>query len=66
MNEQQVIEAYDKQLPERVVERTCGNETPAPFSCKIYIYEGILRRGHPKLSVVFENVGGRWLVSQWL
>jgi hypothetical protein len=66
MNEQQVIQAYNTQLPDRVVERTCGNETPAPFPCKIYIYEGTLQRGHPKLSVVFENFGGRWLVSQWL
>lgn len=68
MSEQQVVEVIDNRVPDRVVERTCGNETAAPFRCKIYVYEGIRREGryHPKLSVVFEKVQGKWLVSQWL
>jgi hypothetical protein len=68
MSEQQVIAAHDNRAPQRVIERTCGNETPAPFACKIYVYEAAWRDGrpHPKLSVVFEKVGGKWLVSQWL
>jgi hypothetical protein len=68
MSEQQVVEAHDNRLPDRVIRRTCGNETPAPFACQIYVYESTWRDGryHPKLSVVFEEVRGRWLVSQWL
>ena len=51
-----------------MIQRTCGNETAAPFPCKIYVYEGTWREGryHPKLSVVFEAIRGKWLVSQWL
>ena len=68
MTEQQVVEASSNRIPDRVIQRTCGNETAAPFPCKIYVYEGIWREGryHPKLSVVFEEVRGKWLVSQWL
>jgi len=68
MTEQQVVEVSNNRVPDRVVQRTCGNETAAPFACKIYVYEGTWREGryHPKLSVVFEVVRGRWLVSQWL
>jgi hypothetical protein len=68
MTEQQLVEASDNRVPDRVVERICGNETAAPFPCKIYVYEGAWREGryHPKVSVVFEEVRGRWLVSQWL
>jgi hypothetical protein len=68
MTEQQVVEASHHRLPDRIVERVCGNETPAPFSCKVYVYDGAWREGRyqPKLSVVFEQVQGRWLVSQWL
>jgi hypothetical protein len=68
MSERQVVEVIDNRMPDRVMERTCGNETPAPFPCKIYVYDGAWREGryHPKLSVVFEKVQGRWLVSQWL
>ena len=65
MDEQQVIAAY-RRLPDRVIERTCGNETPTPFPCKIFVYAGSGRDGYPKLSIVFERTGGRWLVSQWL
>lgn len=68
MTEQQVIEAHGKRLPDRVVQRTCGNETAAPFPCRIYVYEAAWRDGRyrPRLSVVFEEVRGKWLVSQWL
>lgn len=66
MSEREVIQAYNNRLPDSVIERTCGNATPAPFPCKIYVYEGSWRYGYPKLSIVFEKAGGRWLVSQWL
>ena len=68
MSEQQVVEAQDDRMPDRVVRRICGNETPAPFPCQIYVYESTWRDGrfHPKLSVVFEEVRGKWLGSQWL
>lgn len=66
MNEQQVIEALSNRPPDRVIERTCGNATASPFSCKIYVYDGSWRDGYPRLSIVFEKAGGRWLVSQWL
>ncbi|MPZ36159.1 MAG: hypothetical protein GEV13_35270 [Rhodospirillales bacterium] len=68
MTEQQVVEVSNNRVPDRVIRRTCGNETAAPFPCKIYVYGGTWREGlyHPKLSVVFEEVRGKWLVSQWL
>jgi hypothetical protein len=48
--------------------KTCGIETSAPFPCKVYVYDRGLRGGHydPKLSVVFEDAKGLWVVSQWL
>jgi hypothetical protein len=68
MSERQVVQASDNRIPDRIIQRTCGNETAAPFPCKIYVYDGAWRDGryHPKLSVVFEEVRGQWLVSQWL
>jgi hypothetical protein len=47
---------------------TCGLETPKPFACKVFVYEGTSRAGQydPKLSVVLEDVRGQWKVSQWL
>jgi hypothetical protein len=68
MTEQQVIKASNKRVPDRVIQRICGNETPAPFPCMIYVYEAGWREGRyePRLSVVFEEVRGKWLVSQWL
>ena len=68
MTERQVVEVGDKRVPDRIIQRTCGNETPAPFPCKIYVYDAAWRDGryHPKLSVVFEEVRGQWRVSQWL
>ena len=64
MTEQQVVEVSESRVPDWVIQRICGNETAAPFPCMIYVYEGA--RSQPKLSIVFEKVGGRWLVSQWL
>jgi hypothetical protein len=68
MTERQVVEVSDNRAPDRIILRTCGNETAAPFPCKIYVYDGAWREGryHPKLSVVFEEVRGQWRVSQWL
>jgi hypothetical protein len=68
MTEQQVIEVSRNRLPDRIIERICGNETPAPFSCRVYVYDGTSQDGRyqPKLSIVFEEVRGRGLVSQWL
>jgi hypothetical protein len=69
MTEQQVAEVISSnRVPDRVVMSTCGMETPKPFACKVYVYEGGLRAGRydPKLSVVFEDVRGHWIVTQWL
>ena len=68
MTEQQVIEAAGRRMPDQVMQMTCGYETAAPFPCRIYVYEAAWRGWHyqPKLSIVFEDVRGRWLVSQWL
>ena len=35
---------------------------------QVFVYEGMRRAGQydPKLSVVLEDVGGQWKVSQWL
>ena len=61
-------EVSGNRVPDRVVMSTCGTETPKPFSCKAFVYEGGLRAGHfdPKLSVVFEDVRRHWIVTQWL
>jgi hypothetical protein len=68
MTEQQVAEVSNNRVPDRVVMATCGTETPKPFACKVFVYEGVLRAGQydPTLSVVLEDVGGQWKVSQWL
>jgi hypothetical protein len=68
MTEQQVAEVSNNRVPDRVVMTTCGTETPKPFACKVYVYQEALRAGQydPKLSVVFEDVRGQWIVTQWL
>jgi hypothetical protein len=68
MTEQQVAEISNNRVPDRVVMTTCGTETPKPFACKVFIYDGALRGGQydRKLSVVLEDVRGQWKVSQWL
>ena len=67
MTEQQVSEVSNR-VPDRVVMSTCGTQTPKPFACKVFVYKGGLRAGQydPKLSVVFEDVRGDWVVTQWL
>jgi hypothetical protein len=64
MTEQQVAEVSGNRVPDRVIMTTCGTETPKPFACKVYVYEGALRAGQydPKLSVVLEDVAGQWVV----
>jgi len=61
-------EVSSNRVPDRVVMSTCGTETPKPFACKVFVYKGGLRAGQydPKLSVVFEDVRGHWIVTQWL
>ena len=68
MTEQQVAEISNNRVPDRAVMKTCGTETPKPFACKVFVYDGALRAGQydPKLSVVLEDVRGQWRVSQWL
>jgi hypothetical protein len=68
MTEQQMAELSNNRVPDRVVMTTCGIETPKPFACKVFIYDGALRGGQydRKLSVVLEDVRGQWKVSQWL
>jgi hypothetical protein len=68
MTEQQVAEVSNNRAPDRVVMTTCDAERPKPFACKVFVYEGVLRASQydPKLSVVLEDVGGQWKVSQWL
>jgi hypothetical protein len=68
MSEQEIAEVSNNRVPDRVVMTTCGAETPKLFPCKVFVYEGALRAGQydPKLSVVLEDVGGQWKVSQWL
>jgi hypothetical protein len=41
---------------------------PRALRSQGFVYEGALRAGQydPKLSVVLEDVGGQWKVSQWL
>jgi hypothetical protein len=57
MTEQQVAEVSNNRVPDRVVMTTCGTETPKPFACKVYVYDGALRGGQydRKLWVVLED-----------
>ncbi len=66
MTEQQVTDVSSNRMPDRIIMTTCGTETPKPFACKVYVYDGPLRGGQndPKLSVVFEKINGRWIVTQ--
>ena len=66
MTEGEVAER--NRVPDRVIMRTCGTETPKPFPCKVFVYEGGLRDGRytPSQSIVFEDVRGQWVVTQWL
>jgi hypothetical protein len=68
MTEQEVAQLQGKQVPDRIIMRTCGTETPQPFSCKIHVYRRGLWVGRlgSEVAVVFEDVRGQWVVSQWL
>jgi hypothetical protein len=68
MTEQQVTEVSGNRVPDRIIMTTCGTATPRPFPCKVFVYDGGLRTGqyNRKLSVVFEDIGGHWIVTQWL
>jgi hypothetical protein len=61
-------EVAERGVPDRVIMRTCGTATSKPFPCKVFVYEGGLRNGlyTPRRSIVFEDVRGQWIVSQWL
>jgi hypothetical protein len=67
MTEQQVAEVSGR-VPDRVVMKTCGTETPKPFACKVYVYDGTLHgiQYDRTLWVVMEDVKGEWVVIQWL
>lgn len=63
MTEQEVAQLKGKQTPDRIIMRTCGTATPNPFPCKVHVYRtGLWGEG----AVVFEDVRGKWVVSQWL
>ena len=64
MTEQQVAQATNNRVPDRIAELKCGAETPAPFPCKAYIFDFSLKAGS-KLTLVFERERGQWVVSQW-
>ena len=68
MSEQEVAELKGKQVPDRIIMRTCGTETPKPFPCKVHVYQRGLWAGRygGEAAVVFEDVRGQWVVSQWL
>ena len=68
MTEQEVAELEGKQVPDRIIMRTCGSETAKPFPCKVQVYQRGLWAGRygSEVAVVFENVRGQWVVSQWL
>jgi hypothetical protein len=59
MTEQQVAVVSDNRVPDRVVIRTCGTETRAPFACKVFVY------GAPSYRC-FRGCQRQWVVNQWL
>jgi len=67
MTEQEVTQLEGKQGPDRIIMRTCGTATAKPFPCKIHIYQrGLWGRYGAETAVVFEDVRGQWVVTQWL
>src|SRR5215475_11733352 len=67
MTERQVDDLAQHRIPDRVLQATCGTQTPAPFACKVYVFEGagVAVLQDPKLSIIFSNPHGRWIVDQW-
>jgi hypothetical protein len=68
MTEREVTELEGKQAPDRIIMRTCGTATSKPFPCKVHVYRRGLWAGQygSEVAVVFEDVRGQWVVSQWL
>ena len=68
MTEQEVAQLEGKQSPDRIIMRTCGTATSQPFPCKVHVYRKGLWVGRygSEVAVVFEDVRGQWVVSQWL
>ena len=68
MTEQEVTQLQGKQVPDRIIMRTCGTATPQPFPCKVHVYRRGLWGGRlgSEVAVVFEDVRGQWVVSRWL
>ena len=64
MTEQEVTQLEGKQVPDRIIMRTCGTATAQPFH--VYRRGLWLGRHAPETAVVFEDVRGQWVVSQWL
>jgi hypothetical protein len=60
MTEQEVTQLQGKQVPDRIIMRTCGAATPQPFPCKGHVYRGGLwvGRSGSEVAVVFEDVEG--------
>jgi len=67
MTEQEVTQLEGKQVPDRIIMRTCGTATAKPFPCKVHVYQrGLWGRYGPETAVVFEDVRKQWVESQWL
>jgi hypothetical protein len=45
MSEQEVAELKGKQVPDRIIIRTCATATPKPFPCKVMFTRGDCGRG---------------------
>jgi hypothetical protein len=68
MSERQLAEVSSYRVPDAIVVTTCGDETPQPFPCKVFVYDGGLRGGQydSRLAVVFEEVKGEWKIGHWI
>jgi hypothetical protein len=68
MTERQLAEVSSNRVPDTIVVTMCGDETPQPFPCKVFVYDGGLRDGQydSRLAVVLEDVRGEWRVGQWI
>jgi len=64
MTEQQVALL---RRPDRVQMQVCGYTTAAQLMCKLYIYDYVVSGGYSEraLTILFENVGGKWIVNSW-
>ncbi len=64
MTEQQVASLRP---PNRVQMQACGYSTAGQVMCKLYIYDYYISGGYSEhaLTILFENVGGKWIVNSW-